>query len=742
MLVLSNNASIIYLWDNVPVEIQDVVVSSLTSVHNELLFNQDVVFSVHWTELDNSIKASARPFVFLANESFLPLSDVFYPIALAEYYAGKNLNGSDPDIIMYINSCIAWSFDSLNNQGNHDLSSVVIHEFIHGLGFTGSLVYNPDNTNYLMFEGYPTIFDSYLVANGKSLVRDIEPSKLFGVVTSQAVFFEGAVVSSLFNDSIIPLYTDSIYQPGRHLYHIDKRLYDVSDPNYIMSPFFLEGEVHRELGDITIAMLHDLGWGMGAISHVALRTKENVYSPDTVWFSIDDLYAIDSSLITVKYSFDSFAHVAAAPVFYNADKHLFYAVIDAFHFNHAVSYKIEYVDAYGRCISFPRNKKDFNSYYVGIDTVNPSIHFDVNASISDADSVLVFNYFISDNISVKEAFLYVTINGVGDSVLLDSGRTSGVYVFPKTLKANDTVSICVVVYDNSQNSNKAVFPENGFMTFFVSQFQEPVRQLHINFDDYVPRMELYGFEIKNCQGFTGKALHSLHPYPSSGKKQENLEFYATVNTPLILSFENQFLSFEEVVLVEPFENNAQFGERGFWDYVIVEGSKNNEDWYAFEKMGYDSRLDDNWLSRYYSSIDRYNRNSSLALGDESLYAMHSVNLLQNKYLRVGDTVSIRFRLLSDEFTYAWGWVIDNIYTHSVLDVVRSEPVKPYVVQNNCLFNESDYELHCDVFDAKGQKIDSFVLFKNESFCSYFSGVVFLEINTRNQHCFSEKIFSE
>jgi hypothetical protein len=40
------------------------------------------------------------------------------------------------------------------------------------------------------------------------------------------------------------------------------------------------------------------------------------------------------------------------------------------------------------------------------------------------------------------------------------------------------------------------------------------------------------------------------------------------------------MTFDEIVLVEPGESYADFGDTEFWDYVIVEGSNDLRDYLA------------------------------------------------------------------------------------------------------------------------------------------------------------------
>ena len=70
------------------------------------------------------------------------------------------------------------------------------------------------------------------------------------------------------------------------------------------------------------------------------------------------------------------------------------------------------------------------------------------------------------------------------------------------------------------------------------------------------------------------------------------------------------ISFNEVVLVEPGETGSLFGSEDFYDYVIVEGSKNfGKTWFRLAD-GYDSRLLKTWETAYNNSIVGYELNSS------------------------------------------------------------------------------------------------------------------------------------
>jgi len=744
MLAFANNASIVCKWVNTPDNIKGVVLSAFHTISKELALNVNINVNVVWTILPKNVKANATASEFIVNQSYLPLSNTYYPISLAEQLNGETLNEDNADIICNINSSIVWNLDTNSTDfKNHDLYSVILHEFIHGLGFIGSIITDPDNTNKLIFENFPTIFDRFLIdQNGNHLDKNfmqISSNKLYETVTTNHVFFSGAVVSNLFNDSLIPLYTDTTYLQGRHIYHIDKNFFEKDDPNYIMSPFFTVGDSHRKIGDLIKAMLNDIGWEMESIEHEPPHSKEDILLNDTILFSLKNSSIIDTNSIMVDYSFDEFEHSKQLNVNYDFNTNSFFAIIEEFPFNHNVSYRILFNDRYGRTLTFPRNKNYSFEYYVGTDTVKPSVADRTASTLDVVDSVIKFQFTITDNISVKEAILYINYKNVEDSVFLQNAYTHEYVVH--NLEIDDEICYSLKITDNANIPNVNYYPLEGrCVSIHINEEIIPRNSYSINFDTQVEPFFLDGFSISQENGFETKALHSQHPYISSNIPQVDLNFTSVVANPLILAYDNQYLCFKEVVLVEPAEIDAVFGERGFWDYVIVEGSIDKNKWYAFEKRGYDSNYNDEWLADYYSAIDKSNNNSSLAIGNDALFKEHCINLLANKYLSVGDTVFIRFRLLSDELTYAWGWAIDDIKTGTdVVDNVELVGLQSIKVTGKCveIFNISAVQY--EIFSVNGVKVNEGVIDNEECFGYLNDGLYIIKIVTPNE-IFTERLF--
>jgi photosystem II stability/assembly factor-like uncharacterized protein len=149
------------------------------------------------------------------------------------------------------------------------------------------------------------------------------------------------------------------------------------------------------------------------------------------------------------------------------------------------------------------------------------------------------------------------------------------------------------------------------------------------------------FTVTTWPGFTGKAIHSPHDYPDNA----NATYMLTV--PIRVAQSNATVSFDEVVIVEPGEPGSEFGDGNFWDYVIVEGSRDGVTWLPLAP-GYDASDDAAWLAAWNGGGD----------GNGSLLRTRTLDLRET--FAWNETILLRFRLFSDGFVNGWGWAIDNL----------------------------------------------------------------------------------
>ncbi|MCZ6819237.1 MAG: T9SS type A sorting domain-containing protein, partial [Calditrichaeota bacterium] len=117
----------------------------------------------------------------------------------------------------------------------------------------------------------------------------------------------------------------------------------------------------------------------------------------------------------------------------------------------------------------------------------------------------------------------------------------------------------------------------------------------------------------------------------------------------------------DIVIVEPGEPDAVFGDVDFWDYVIVEGSNDNGATWVPLLDGYDATFDDAWFSAWITA----------GTASPDMFRNHQINLLG--FFSAGEEIILRWRLFADAAVNGYGWVIDNItYKDNLVSVDAGE----------------------------------------------------------------------
>jgi hypothetical protein len=171
-----------------------------------------------------------------------------------------------------------------------------------------------------------------------------------------------------------------------------------------------------------------------------------------------------------------------------------------------------------------------------------------------------------------------------------------------------------------------------------------------------------GFSVVRPSQFTSEGLHSLHPYESPEKDNASIDYSSVLKYPIKVDDSGIVLNFNEIVLVEPGESGSVYGSPGFFDYVVVEASKDfGMNWIAMAD-GYDSRINSVFLNAYNGSISG---NNSTYTGTQSMFMKHTIDIRTFEKFGKGDTLVIRFRLWSDPYAHGWGWAVDDLSIKSV-----------------------------------------------------------------------------
>lgn len=297
--------------------------------------------------------------------------------------------------------------------------------------------------------------------------------------------------------------------------------------------------------------------------------------------------------------------------------------------------------------------------------------------------------------------LFDSINFVIDdevAVVLPPNEVEGLQNLTIPLENTGTFNIRVEGYKNglTYRSNEIAFevvPFNEIRESYSTDFES-------NQEDWV----LDRFSIGQSLGFSSNILRTPHPYPEGQQFPLNfINLTARLAVPIIVSEENPNIFFREVVLVEIGEPNTVFGDVQFWDYVIVEGTKDGVIWEGLLD-GYDSQANELWLTAYND-----NRN-----GRPNMFRNRTINMLET--FAPQDTIQIRFRLFSDPLTNAWGWGIDDLYIQeeppvvsglndpSIAQGVKIYPVPTFGNINLSINNVMKGEIDMRIVDFSGREL--------------------------------------
>ena len=132
-------------YTDVPSDVKPAIERAIRIWSENFSSKVPVNVDVSWEALsDNTILASARPGFFYNAFPGSPDDDLWYPSALANALAQRDLDPSQSEILLRINSTPLWytGTDGKPSKINYDLSSVILHEIAHGLGFLSNAEYD------------------------------------------------------------------------------------------------------------------------------------------------------------------------------------------------------------------------------------------------------------------------------------------------------------------------------------------------------------------------------------------------------------------------------------------------------------------------------------------------------------------------------------------------------------------------------------------------------------------------
>jgi hypothetical protein len=652
------------------------------------LLSSDVKIRIRaqWTQMSEATVLASASTTSYYRGSFINAQnpEVYYAVALAEKIAARELNDvTEYDIEIRFNSAADW-FYGLNGSTpatNYDFVTVALHELCHGLGFADSFDVTESEGSYGL-NGIPVIYDTFVKDNtGKNLTNKsffTNPSPaLKTVLTSNALFFSAPLTLRHTGGSTPALYAPGTWDSGSSVSHLNET--GTAQINALMTPFVAKGEAIHDPGLLTMSIMGDLGWINTRIVHTPVEDSESNLDEVTIavnlftdallkknglklFFARNGSITYDSVIISDAPGTGSFSTNLEVPA-YNTLTNYYLAVSDTFG-------RVWYSPSAGR--NTP------HSFFVGTDTVPPVISHRPLGFILSTDQSLTITAKITDNLYPVSAVLEYKLNNLTVEQMImtslgDDLFSASINTTDMVFGGIDTIFYRITASDQAMVPNSKIFPSAGFTKLPVYSLFEPVEYYFNPFSLGNADFLMEGFEIAQPAGFTNPALHTRHPYESPELTGDSIGYYAILRHPIIVDSSGLYISFKEIVLIEPGEPGFPFGSPDFFDYVIVEASKSGEQEWTPLIAGYDSRSNPVWLEAYNNSISGQN---STYVPTSAAFFQRTIVLDTSSFIDAGDTLLIRFRLFSDPFAYGWGWAIDDLFIKAVISSSEKTVVDP------------------------------------------------------------------
>jgi hypothetical protein len=680
--------------------------------------------TAYWQDLGQNVLGAANTNDYYRNFPGSKEPNTFYPLALAEKLAGKELNSlNEDDIFCRFNSKVPWYYGASESVplGTFDFTSIVLHELGHGLGFVSSMRVSGTQGSYGFGTRFNAIYDKFLqTGDKKSLVDTLifkSPSNpLRNALVSEDLFWVGPNTTSEIKEEKVLIFAPNPYQGGSSISHLDDAKYGGGKVNSLMTPTASLREKNLNPGPLVMKMMADMGWKSSSISHEPLkdisavgkvRFTTNILSDTSLVansavlvYLLNDASSLNSKTVELQRVGTTSEYFVEVTLPANTSLvEYYFEVKDNFGTKNTAPGKAGF-DAANFVYAFEVGKKDV--FGPVLDHIQPTI------LTSTSPVSLVANIQDDFEDGIKDATLTYSINGVAqpvvnmkkynvgsDNKVFSQGRADKDAYFAedaiKNLKVGDLVKYQITTSDKAGNkttiptiyagTNQNDTPIDAQYEFTITSIKNtPQTEYVTNFDNSSDDFSLLGFSISQPESFTSKGLHSSHPH-SNGiglldpiTKVPFIQFdkseIAMLRLPIKLGGPTPQITFDEVVLVEPGEPGSRYGSSSFYDYVVVEASFDGLEWFPVEN-GYDSRDNSTWNDLYIKNLGTGTASNSSGKGTQAIAKKRTISLygLNFDESDAGSNVLLRFRMFSDQWTSGWGWSIDNLYIQKEVPII-------------------------------------------------------------------------
>lgn len=335
---------------------------------------------------------------------------------------------------------------------------------------------------------------------------------------------------------------------------------------------------------------------------------------------------------------------------------------------------------------------------------------------------------------ISRVKLYV--NGVEETEISQDFEKGILYTYELQDLPEGYHQLGIKVFDDTNNLETVIKSQE----FLVIDFDTPTTFIDIaeftSTDVFTYKSD---FVIDNIGGdLSTQVLNNVdHRY------KDNTTYSAILKKPLLLSELNKDFSYEDLAIVEPYEASPPHNLELFYDYVLLEASTDLNTWKTLDK--YDARRFSDWLAAY---------NAGLTTVNDNLFKRQSITLT-DKGFSIGDTLVIRFRLVTDQSENSFGWAIKSINagaTASVDDVLantKAFTIFPTISEGNMtLFGNRDLgKVNLTIFDLRGQKVyasdlDFNILQEYEIALKVSAGIYLVNLTDEKRQTSTQKIVIE
>jgi len=665
--------------EGVPEEARTAAIYALLLWENHLTSPVPIAIHLTWEDLggeegEGGALAQAGPSYFPVRAANSQHPNHFEPAVIKDRKEQVDDRPLRPELTVTVNSnpniAFYYGLDGATPSNQHDLVSILLHEFAHGLGvvdmvFTdGSEDTEATQAEIGFADGTWTLFDGFLQTfEGDSLTDPLfvtNPSADLLDRVQDRVFFAGPL-ATIANQGFRPrLYAPDTFDPGSSIAHLNETTFPAGDPNSLMTPRIGFGEAIHDPGEVLKGMLGDIGWNHVWINLTPVKDVEDVASeiPVTLIVESDSILETAPTIAYRKTGLEG--EFTSGPMVFNELAQNWSFTIPAPLANADFEYFVEVAATGERIFRYPeQNNESTLKFSVGPDTTIPRIqHTPPDYVFSNLDTISL-PFLASDNLGIGTTTIEFNLDeGVAQSIQgLSLGNDA--YRFQATLDLSNVSNLNYRIFatDAATAANGTVLPANGFFSVPIERIFAPVIAYQNSFDQPgdAGHWLLDDFTISTPAGFTSPHLGTPHPYRNDGVGTIHTHAYLRQQIQVTTGME---IKFDQIVLVETPEEGNSFGDPEFWDYVIVEASKDSGlSWFPLTD-GFDSSIDPNWNTLYNENLDANNR--SLASGNASLFMPYTISLDAVPQLYPGDVIMIRFRLFSDPLAVGWGWAIDNL----------------------------------------------------------------------------------